>query len=190
MTVGIDDGKFLLKDNWPDANPMTTYPADLTVKYAAGEELPCPIGTKVRIYQPTNHDLAAFMLLEYKKGTAVAAGTKSICCPHTTACAAAGAQYIVTNDGGESNHACGMVAVALCTLADGDRAWFWVGGVCPVDTVPGLDGIIASDGSVAQGSVLTTVDSASVCKLGVLAMNDAAAMFIPCGSAFEADTTS
>ena len=96
----------------------------------------------------------------------------------------------MTNDGGEAFKAGGVAAVALNTLADGNVAWFWVAGVCPVDSVPGLDGIFPSDGSITAGAVLTLVDSASVCKLGVLAMNDAAAMFQPCGVAYDADTTS
>lgn len=196
MTVGIDDGKFILQDRWPDASPCVAPPSDLTAVYATAHgagyttDAPCPVGTKIRIYQETNGGYATFILLQYEKGTASAAGIKSACAPDTTEAAAAGKFYVVTNDGGEAFTGVGLVAVALATLTDGYYAWFWCGGVCPVDSVPGLDGIHPSDGSVTAGSVLTLIDSASFCKFGILAQNDAGAMIMPCGLAFAADTTS
>ena len=79
MTVGIDDGKFILKDNWPGPVVQVPYPEDLTEVYANEAAALCPLGTKIAIYQPTNHDYAIFKLLQYAKGTAVAAGIKSFC---------------------------------------------------------------------------------------------------------------
>lgn len=196
MTVGMDDGKFILKDNWPDNNVMVAAPSDMTAEYAtaygsgATTDAPCPVGTKVRIYQTTNKGFATFILLQYNKGTAALAAIKSACAPETTAAAAAGGYHGVTNDGGEALKDTGLVAVALATLADTYYYWFWCGGVCPVDTVAGLDGIHPSDGSVTAGCVLTLVDSASYCKFGLLAMNDASAMYAPAGMAFAVDTTS
>ena len=187
MTVGVDDGKFILYDNWPGPVVQIPYPDDITEVYANAAAAPCPLGTKIAIYQPTNHNYATFMLLQYEKGTAAAAGIKSLCGLDTTEAAAAGAQYIVTNDGGEAFTASGLAAVALATLADGNCAWFWVGGVCPVDSVPGLDGIHPSDGSVTAGNRMYMVDSASVCKLALLAENTVAEAI---GVAFVADTTS
>jgi len=196
MTVGMDDGKFILWDRWPDAHPMISPPVDLTETYAtahgagATTDAPCPVGTKVRLYQETNGGYATFILLKYEKGTAAAAAIKSLCAPDTTEAAAAGKHYVVTNDGGEALKGGGLAAVAVATLTDGLYAWFWCGGVCPVDTIAGLDGIHPSDGSVTAGAVLTMVDSASVCKFGVVAQNDAGAMILPCGTAFAVDTTS
>jgi len=64
--------------------------------------------------------------------------------------------------------------------------WFWVGGVCPVDTISGLDGIFGSDGSITAGVWMVLADSASVCKFHLAAATDVANF-----SAFsmEADTT-
>ena len=191
----IDDGKFILKDNWPGPVVQVPIPDDMTEVYSTSESIPCPLGTKVAIYQPTNHGFATFMLLQYEKGTASAAAIKSLCAPDITEAAAAGAQYIVTNDGGEAFKESGMAAMALNTLADGNCAWFWIGGVCPVDTVPGLDGTHATSvAAITAGDPLTMADSASVIKLAsaAFAVNDGATKIpvIPCGVTFIAVTTS
>lgn len=187
MTVGIDDGKFILIDNWPGYPAMISPPADLTTVYDDSTEIPCPLGTKIQVYQATQKGYAVFMMLQYEKGTAAAAAVKSLCGLDATEAAAAGKAYIVTNDGGEAFTASGLAAVALNTLADGNCAFFWVGGVCPVDSVPGLDGIHPSDGSVTAGDRMYMVDSASVCKFALLAEN---VVSNPIGVAFDADTAS
>lgn len=187
MTVGIDDGKFILTDNWPGYPAMISPPADLTTVYDDADSIPCPMGTKIQVYQPTNKGYAIFMMLQYEKGTAAAAAVKSLCGLDTTEAANAGKQYIVTNDGGEAFTSSGLAAVALNTLADGNCAFFWVGGVCPVDSVSGLDGIHPSDGSVTAGNRMYMVDSASVCKFALLAENVVANSI---GAAFAADTNS
>lgn len=191
----IDDGKFILKDNWPGPITMTPVPADLTEVYSTSADIPCPVGTKIAVYQATNHGFASFILLQYEKGTASAAAIKSLCAPDTTEAAAAGGQYIVTNDGGEAFKESGLAAYALNTLADGNCAWFWCGGVCPVDSVAGLDGnFVTSVGAVTAGDPLTMADSASVLKLASAAFtqNDGLAKIpvIPCGVSFVAVTTS
>lgn len=187
MTVGIDDGKFVLYDNWPGAPVQRAVPADMTTVYDTSADIPCPVGTKIAIYQDTNHGYAVFMMLQYEKGTATAAAVKSLCAPDATEAAAAGAQYIVTNDGGEGFLSSGLAAVALNTLVDGNCAFFWVGGVCPVDSVPGLDGVHPSDGTITAGNRMYMVDSASFAKLALLAENVVATAI---GAAFAVDSTS
>jgi hypothetical protein len=187
MTIGIDDGKFILFDKWPGVPVQVAVPADLTTVYDTSADIPCPLGTKIAVYQATNHGYATFIMLQYEKGTATAATVKSLCGLDTTEAITAGAQYIVTNDGGEAFDVCGLAAVALNTVADGNCAFFWCGGVCPVDSVSGLDGVHKSDGSITAGNRLYMVDSASICKLALLAENVVSEAV---GVAFVADTTS
>ena len=186
MTVGIDDGKILLYDKWPGVPVQVAVPEDLTTVYDSADDIPCPLGTKIQVYQPTNNGPATFIMLQYEKGSADAATVKSICAPDVTETATAGQYYIVTNDGGEAHCEAGLVAVALNTLADGECAFFWCGGVCPVDSVSDLDGIIASDGTLTAGNRMYLVD-ATVCKLALLAENTVAEAV---GVSFTVDTTS
>jgi len=187
MTVGLDDGKFVLKDNWPGFPAMISPPANLTTVYTDATEIPCPLGTKIQVYQPTNNGYATLMMLQYEKGSAAAAAVKSVCTPDTTEAASAGKYYVVTNDSDESLTSSGLAAVALNTLADGNCAFFWVGGVCPVDSVAGLDGIHPSDGSVTAGKRLYVVGATNLCVFSLLAENVVGETV---GISLAADTTS
>lgn len=187
MTVGIDDGNLILFDNWPGYPAMISPPADLTTVYDDATEIPCPLGTKIQIYQPTNKGYATFMLLQYEKGTSAAAAVKSICTPDSTEAATAGQYYIVTNDTDESYTNSGLIAVAPNTLADGNCAFFWVGGVCPVDSIPGMDGIHKSDGSATAGNRLYVVGATNLAVFALLAENVVAN---PVGVSLAADTAS
>ncbi len=154
MTVGMDDGKFYLIDNFPGIVTNGPNPADWTT-VSSTEDF--PVGTKRAVYDDTNNGWAIFCFLKYEKGTATAAVIKVPCAPDTTESIAAGGWGIVTNDGGES-YDNGPIAIALATLADGEYAWFWVGGVCPVDTVAGLDGKYNTGGSAAAGAAMMLSD--------------------------------
>jgi hypothetical protein len=187
----IDDGKLYLCENWGGPVCMVPPPSDLTTIYATGAAIPCPVGTKIAIYQATNNGYAYFMLLQYEKGTATAAAIKTLCAPDTTEAAAAGGGYIVTNDASEVFLKGGRVAVALNTLTDGDRAWFWVGGVCPVDSVAGLDGNFPATGAITAGNPMTIADNGDVVKFSAIAANVTTGTgIIPVGVTYEAVTTS
>lgn len=182
MTVGIDDGKFYLIDTWPGVPTNGPNPDSWTTYAATAAFNP---GEKRAIWDDTNKGWAILIYLKYEKGTATAATVKSLCSPDTTDSAAAAGWYNVTNDGGESLNV-GPIAVALGTCTDEYYGWFWCGGVCPVDTVSGLDGIFPSDGSVAAGAGMKLVDSASINKFEVCTGSE-----IGLASAFSlaADTT-
>ena len=154
MTVGMDDGKFYLIDNFPGIVTNGNNPSDWTAASATED---FAVGTKRAIYDDTNNGWAILCFLKYEKGTATAATVKRLCAPDTTESIAAGGWGIVTNDGGESFDN-GPIAIALGTLADGEYGWFWVGGVCPVDTISGLGGKYNTGGSCGTGAAMMLSD--------------------------------
>jgi hypothetical protein len=81
----------------------------------------------------------------------------SLVAPDTGDAIAAGAWYIVTNDGGDSFNN-GPIAVALGSVTDEYYGWFWCGGVCPVATISGLDVSYPSSGNVLTGSAIQLQD--------------------------------
>ncbi len=162
MTVGIDDGKFYLIDNWPGNPTAGPNPSSWTA-VSATEDF--PLGTKRQVYDDTNNGWATLMYLYYTTGagTVAAATVKSICGIDTTAMATNGQYCHVTNDGSDAQ-LLGPMAIALGTLVTARFAWFWIGGVCPVDTVPGLDGVFKTDDSITAGTYCKLVDDASILK--------------------------
>ncbi len=184
MTIGIDDSKFFLVDYWPGAVTVGTNPADFTTPTAAEV---FSVGTKRAIYDDTNNGWAILCFLKYDNGagTVAVATVKSICGIDTAKMATAGAWATVTNDG-SGCELTGPIAIALATMTDEYYGWFWIGGVCPVDTISGLDGIFLSDASITAGVWMVLADSASIAKFHLAAATDAANF-----SAFsmEADTT-
>ena len=183
MTVGIDDGKFYLIDNWPGVVTHGPNPENWTTPSATAD---FAVGTKRAIYDSTNKGWAILCFLQYQKGTAALAAVKGLCAMETATVASAASWYNVTNDGGESDlH--GPIAVALATMVDAYYAWFWVGGVCPVATITGLDGIFPSDGNVAAATGMKLVDSASYNVFEVLT---ASTMGTISAFSMSADTTS
>lgn len=156
MTVGMDDGKFILIDNWPGVVTQGPNPADWTT-YSVTRTF--PLGTKRAIYDETNHGWATLIYLMFEGASAGGACVvKSLVAPDTGDAIAAGAWYIVTNDGGDSFNN-GPIAVALGSVTDEYYGWFWCGGVCPVATISGLDGVYPSGGSVLTGSAIQLADS-------------------------------
>ena len=187
MTIGIDDGKFYLIDNFPGLPTQGLNPADFTTVYStipSGFQL----GSKRMIYDETNKGWSILAFLKYNKGTAAAVAVKGICAQETATVAAAASWFNVTNDGGES-YLNGPIAIALATMADGEYGWFWVGGVCPVATIPGLDGIFpgAAAGTIVAQVGMKLIDSASYNKFTVMT---ASTMGLMSAFAMDADTTS
>lgn len=184
MTIGIDDSFFFLVDHFPGTVTVGTNPSDW-VTASATEDF--PVGTKRAVYDDTNKGWATLCYLKYDNGagTVAVATVKSLCGLDTTKIATASSWFTVTNDGSGAELV-GPIAIALTTMTDEYYGWFWVGGVCPVDTISGLDGIFGSDGGITGITWMVLADSASVCKFHLATATD-----IGNCSAFsmEADTT-
>ena len=182
MTIGIDDGKFYLIDNFPGEPTNGPNPSDWT-EYTVARTY--DLGTKRMVYDETNHGWATLIYLQFQKGTAGVATVKSLCGLCIASVATAGAWHNVSNTTDESVSV-GPIAVALGTCTDAYFGWFWCGGVCPVDTISGLDGIYPSDNTVAAGAGMKLVAATSLNTFEVVTGSE-----IGCMSAFSlaADTT-
>jgi hypothetical protein len=185
MTIGLAHSAIFLVDNWPGEVTQGPNPDDWSV-YSATEDY--PLGTKRMVYDDTNNGWATLMFLKYSTGagTVAVATVRSICAIDTTAVATAGQYCHVTNDGSDAQLT-GPLAVALGTLTNNYYGWFWVGGVCPVDTIATLDdGLYGTDGGITGVGWMVIADSASVCKFRLQTATDIGGM-----SAFgmTADTT-
>lgn len=186
MTVGLDDGKVFLVDHWPGEVTNGPNPSAWTDQSATED---FPLGTKRQIYDDTNNGWAVLMYLYYTTGagTVRAAKAGEPCGIDTTAMATAGQYCHVTNDGSDAQ-LLGPVAIALRTMTTARYAWFWVGGVAPVDTISALDGNgILTDGGVTAGTWLVLADSASLTKFHLGTATDAALF---AAFAMAADSTS
>ena len=156
MTVGMDDGKFYLIDNFPGIVTNGNNPSDWTAASATED---FAVGTKRAIYDDTNNGWAVLCYLQYvEDGNIADCDVKSPCAPSTASAIAAGSWYKVTNDGTLSFNN-GPIAIALGSVTDEYYGWFWVGGVCPVDTISGLGGVFASDDSITAGVAIMLQDS-------------------------------
>ena len=169
MTVGIDDGKFFLVDNWP-GEVTNGANQDWTVQSATED---FPLGTKRAVYDDANNGWATLMYLRYSTGagTVAAVAAKGICGISTTDMATSGQYCYITNDGSDTVLT-GPIAIALRTMTNDYYGWFWVGGVCPVGEVAALDGVYKTGGSVAAGTFMVLLDSASICKFHLGAATD------------------
>lgn len=185
MTVGIDDGKFQLVDNFPGI------PKDFGEPDNWGEFLEEPkwsVGAKIQKYQDTNNGFSVFVYLQYHKGAVPLVAIKGICGLHTASVLAAGGHGKVSNDFSEIEEQ-GPICVALGTGIDEYYGWFWCGGVCPVDTVPGLDGIFPSDGTVTAGfNGLKLVNNASATQFRIATASTVSSL--TAAMSFAVDTTS
>jgi hypothetical protein len=144
MTVGFASNEFYLLDNWPGEVTNGNNPSDWTAENVA--EI-FPVGTKRMIYDDTGNGWATLIFMQFQKGTAAVAAIGSICSMFIAGVATAGQWFQVTNTNDEGA-VIGPLCVALGTMTDAYYGWFWCGGVCPVDTIPGLDITYPSDGSV------------------------------------------
>ena len=170
MTVGMLSTQFYLIDNWPGEVTNGANPADWTVASATED---FPLGTKRMIYDDTNDGWAILMFLKYKDGSVpepdLAIGKFPLCGMHTAA-AASGDYFVVNNDCSEVDKG-GPMAICLATNLSANTypyAWFWVGGVCPQDTITALNDFayVANDGVTAQSHMIMA-SSASYCAFNV-----------------------
>lgn len=154
----IDESLFVLIDQFPGG--LSNGPVSLPGDWTELSSTPIyPLGTKVRVpvvVSGTHKGYATFTYLKYTKGTANAATVKGICGVKTST----KEPYVVCNDGGEILLE-GPIAIALTTLSDGKYAFFWTGGVCPVNIVSGLAGNYNTDGTVAAGKAIVMSDGDS-----------------------------
>jgi hypothetical protein len=175
MTIGILSTEFYLIDNWPGEvtdgpNPSSWTTASATEDY--------PLGTKRMIYDDTNSGWAILMYLKYKDGSVpepgLAAGKFPICGMHTAA-AASGDYFVVNNDASEVALT-GPIAICLASNLSANTypyAWFWVGGVCPEDTIGALnDMAYVTDGGVTAQSCMVMASSASYCAFHLATATD------------------
>ena len=177
MTTGLQSTEFYLIDNWPGEVTNGPNPADWTVASATED---FPLGTKRMIYDDTNNGWATLMFLKFLNGAVPEPGHgigKFPLCGMHTAAAASGDYFVVNNDQSEVSLT-GPVAICLATNLSGDTypyAWFWVGGVCPQDTISSLTGFAyITDGSVTAGNHMLMVNSASYCAFRVATATDVA----------------
>ena len=176
MTVGIDDNDFVLTDPFPGPVTSGPNPSDWT---AYGTSMDYALGTKRAVYDDTSGGWAILMYAKIMGGTegnANGMAVKDRLGLHT-AQAATGKNYVFSPDGGEIllngpiAIALGSVTGAAFTSAD-QYGWVWMGGVCPVDTVSGLDGIYLTDGNVAAGAGIDLVDNSGPAYFGLLGAAD------------------
>lgn len=175
MASVIDDAEFILIDTFPGVVTNGANPSSWTAYTTTKGNW--QIGTKRAVYDETNKGWAILMYLGIKGGTGYATGlaVKGICGLKTTD-AANGLSYIITPDGGD----CllnGPIAICLGTISFSNATtqikygWFWVGGVCPVDTITGLDGDYVTDDNPAAEKGMDLVD-ATTAAFGLLASSD------------------
>lgn len=176
MTVGIDDCDFILIDNFPGPVTHGTNPSSWT-SYSTSEDF--PVGTKRAIYDETNKGWAILMFAKIDGGTKGAASGSLIkrVLGLDTASAAAGKSYTVTPDSSEMLLN-GPFGIQLGTITSTQftagvmYGWIWVGGVCPVATITGLDGTFTSDGNVVAGKGIDLVDNSNVGYFGLVGAAD------------------
>ena len=188
MTIGLTRGQFFLIDRWPGEVTNGPNPATWT-GLSATEDF--PLGTKRMIYDDTNKGWSTMMYLYYVKGTAALAVAGALCGIDITSMATAGQWGYVCNDGGEVVKT-GPLAVALATQVEATPyGWWWVGGVCPSDTITAFTSTFKfiTDGSVTAGLGMVMADSSTA---GYTKFHLATATDIGSISAFSlaADTTS
>jgi len=171
MTVGIAHNKIYLIDHWPGEVTHGPNPSDWTA-VSATEDV--PLGTKRMIYDDTHNGWATLMYLKFVDG-AVPEPTVRMPCGVHTASAASGYWQRVNNDGSEVNLT-GPIAIALGSPTTATPyGWFWVGGVCPSDTIATLDdGLYWTDGSVTAQSYMVLAASASYAKFHLATATDVA----------------
>ena len=174
MASTLDDNLILLIDTFPGVVTHGPKPSSWT---AYGTTALFDIGTKRAVYCSTNKGWATLMYLGIKGGSGYATGlaVKGICGLKTTD-ASAGLSYILTPDGGD----CllnGPIAICLGTITFANATtqiqygWFWVGGICPVSVISGLDGNYVTDGNVTAEKGMDLVD-ATTAAFGLLGSAD------------------
>lgn len=158
----LNSDHLVLIDNWPGAPAHNlsvptdgfTGAAHHNVSTAAYK-----LGTKIQVYNAGTAGIPGFatfiyLLTELTSAPTAAAGQVFVVDANTSL-------YTVTNDPeGELSIPALPSAVCLSVVTDAKYAWFWCGGVCPVDFVAALDGAtkFKTNSSVALGSVIIASD--------------------------------
>ncbi len=172
----------VLRDNWPGVGivPPVTH-TDMTAA-AVGHNLANPawrLGQKWKVYcsgdgidGDTGYNVGWSTFI-YLKGaadiaTAVAATAGSIVCIDGTITVtggdAADKWLTVVADADRTTHESdGFIAVALSTMTNSYYGWYWCGGVCPIEYVPGFatTTTLVTDDSVVANCELGTTDAAT-----------------------------
>lgn len=148
----------VLYDRWPGKGCVTTPDVenitDMTSTLVGHNQgtAKYPLGTKWQLYCRGN---AASLGVAHHRGwstfvylkaestatTAIACSALYFACPNGTLAPAMSRDslYIVTADSDRTTHeTMGLVAMALSTMTNSYYGWFWCGGVCPVEYVPGI----------------------------------------------------
>lgn len=177
MTEGIDDCDFILMDNFPGPVTQGANPSSWTAYTATKGNW--QLGTKRAIYDDTNKGWATLMYAKIDGGTEGASNGSVVkrVLGLDTASAAAGKSYTVTPDSSEMLLN-GPIGIQLGTITSTEftagvmYGWIWVGGVCPVDTISGLDGLHNSDSNVVAGKGMDLVDNSNVGYFGLVGAAD------------------
>jgi len=169
----------ILKDNWPAVNcvtePDVANIADMTSTLVGHNQgtAKYQLGTKWQLY---NRGDAVSIGVGYHRGwsrfiylkaeptatTAIACTTLMLVVPDSTMVAgmAHDALYTVTADSDRTTHDThGVVAVALSTMTNSYYGWYWCGGVCPVEFVPGFltASLLQTDDTPYSASTVTEI---------------------------------
>ncbi len=175
MTIGILSTEFYLIDQWPGKPTQGNNPSSWQTVYATEA---WPLGTKRLIYDDTNKGWATVMFLKFVNGSVpepdLGAGKFPLCGQHTAG-AASGDYFTVNNDASEVNLV-GPMALALGeVLTATPYGWFWVGGVCPEDTIAELnDAAFVTDNGVTAQKYMVMADGSSYCVFHLATNTDAA----------------
>lgn len=176
MTVGIDDCDFIMMDCFPGPVTHGPNPSSWT---AYSTTAAFELGTKRAVYCSTNKGWATLMYAQIEGGAEGDAngGAVKAQLGIDTVQAAAGKSYVLQIDGGEMLLN-GPIAILLGTItgtqftAADMYGWVWVGGVCPVSVISGLDGTFKTDGNVAIGIGIDLMDNNGPAEFGLLAAAD------------------
>ena len=195
-------GIVLYEHTWPGTpvTPPVDY-SDMTAA-AVGHNLAAalwPLGTKWQVYC---HGNAASVGVGYNVGwstftyllgadniaSAVAGVVTVIGVPDNTLAAGdiPSKYYTIVCDSDQTTHeGSGRVAVCLSTMTNSYYGWFWTGGICPIEYVPGMTtaSTLVTDDSVTAGCEVITVASAAT----GIALKIATAGIPACGYALYAD---
>ena len=196
----------ILQDNWPGVpeKPKLDY-SDMT-SANVGHNVAVPqfrVGTKWEVYckgDPAyvgvgyNIGFSTFIYLRAAAdmATAIAGAITVLVVVDETFAADDPAEllYTVVGDSDRTTHeTMGLVAMCTSTPTNSYYGWYWCGGVCPIEYVPGLTtaSTLVTDDSVVASCQLMTVASTAT---GIALAAQAAAGRTPsCGFALYADGT-
>jgi len=166
----------VLHDNWPGTPVPPPIPVTNMESAVVGHNAVAPLwklGTKWEVYCKANvaavgvSCLQGFSTFIYLRGgpdcaAAVATVVGALCVPDETLAAddAGNLLYAMASDKDVSTHEnTGLCAVALSTITNDYYAWYWCGGVCPIEYCPSMSvaTTLETDDSVVASCELSTV---------------------------------